>query len=114
MAIGPVNKLIGNAIEVAGIGLALFGMAVASYQCVLRLQDGYWTPLEFRLAWESLDRTEISLLWRGVENLRTVILDLPLAVGVFLCGGLAIYLGRTFIVAGEAVKRAKRKDSPEA
>jgi hypothetical protein len=50
MALGTVNKLIGNAIELAGIGLALVGIAVASYQCVLRLQDGDWMPLEFRLA----------------------------------------------------------------
>lgn len=56
MALGTVNKLIGNAIELAGIGLALVGIAVASYQCVLRLQDGDWMPLEFRLASPKLGR----------------------------------------------------------
>jgi len=113
MALGTVNKLIGNAIELAGIGLALVGIAVASYQCVLRLQDGDWMPLEFRLAWEWLEGSEPSLLSRGAERLRTAILDLPLAVGLFLCGCLAVYLGRTFIIAAEATKRAKGKESPE-
>jgi hypothetical protein len=111
MALGTVNKLIGKPIEWAGIGLALIGIAVASYQCVLRLRDGFWMPLEFRLAWEWVEGSEPSLLSRGAERLRTAILDLPLAVGLFLCGCLAVYLGKTFIIAAEATRRAEGKES---
>jgi hypothetical protein len=114
MALGTVNKLIGKPIEWAGIDLALIGIAVASYQCVLRLRDGFWMPLEFRLASEWLEwveGSEPSLLSRGAERLRTAILDLPLAVGLFLCGCLAVYLGKTFIIAAEATRRAEGKES---
>jgi hypothetical protein len=113
MVLGMVDRFIGSAIKLAGFGLVLFGLAAASYQCVLRLEDGYWTPLEFRLAWEWLGRSELAVLWPDVERLQTTILNLPLGVGVFLCGSLAIYLGRTFIGASKARKHAKPKEAAE-
>jgi hypothetical protein len=113
MVRGVVDKLIGNVLELAGFSVMLFGIAVLSYQSVLWFQDGSWTPLEFRLVWEWFERSELFPLWRGAESLRMVVLDLPLAVGVLLCGFLAVYLGKTFIGASEVRECAKRKETAE-
>jgi hypothetical protein len=44
-----------------------------------------------RLAWKFPGFTEVPLPWHGVEKIREVMLDMPLAGGVFT-GGLAAYV----------------------
>jgi hypothetical protein len=47
-----IHGFIGNVIVLAGLGLALCALGVLVYQWGLWLHDGYWTDLQFRLAWE--------------------------------------------------------------
>jgi hypothetical protein len=107
-----LTEVIARLIFLAGVGLLLFAGSVVVYQCVLWLQDGYWTSFQFRLAWEFFGGTEPPLLsWRGVERLRTWILDLPLSGGVGLCGVAVFWLGIIATIEAEADKPAKRNET---
>ena len=99
-----IQRFIGDVILLVGVGLLLCAVGVMLIQCLRWLQDGYWTRLQFRLAWELLGQTEEPLKAHGVERLRTWVLHLPLSVGTFLWGVLAVFVGSKFSEAAQAAK----------
>jgi hypothetical protein len=99
-----------NVVTVVGLGLILSAVGVLAYQCILWLGDGYWTNFQFRLVWKFLGLTEEPLSAHGIEELRTWMLDLPLAAGVFLWGLATLWAGLIASERAEADKaRLKRR-----
>jgi hypothetical protein len=74
--------LIWAATRRAAICLMICAVGVLAIQGAYWLHDGYWTGWQFRLAWEYVGFTEKQLEFKGVEKIRTWILDMPLSVGV--------------------------------
>ena len=52
-----------------GAGVFVFGIGVLGHQTLLWLQNGYWSPLEFRLAWQWVGGSEPSFAWVGVQKI---------------------------------------------
>jgi hypothetical protein len=106
-----IQRFIGDVISLAGVGLMLCAVGIMFIQYLRWIQDGYWTRLRFRLAWELLGQTGEPLAPLGIEKLRTWMLDLPLSLGVFLCGLAAIWFG-TFLSdrCGDDKRRLGRAD----
>jgi hypothetical protein len=100
---------IGLVAVVAGYGLMLCAGGVLLVQCARRLQDGYWTNFQFRLAWEFLGLTEEPLSAHGVEEIRRTLLDMPLSIGVFADGLVACVVGAFFMAQGEAERLEAEK-----
>jgi hypothetical protein len=96
-----ICRLIGIVTTIVGYGLTLTAVGVLLLQCMAWLHDGYWTGLQFRLAWKFLGLTEGPLPWRSVEKIRTWILDLPLVIAVFPGGVAAFIVGVIFIEVAE-------------
>jgi hypothetical protein len=68
---------------------------------IVGLNDGYWTSLDLRVAWKVLGFTEAPPPWRGVENIRTAMLDVPLAGGVSTGAMMAYVAGMLAMTAAE-------------
>lgn len=70
-----------------GTFLLLGAVLVPSYQIVLWLKDGYWTPMPLDIAfrWFGVDAvTHVAKMeWEGVKKIYTWTLTAPLAVGFF-------------------------------
>jgi hypothetical protein len=107
MMIG-LYRSVGIVATIAGYGLALLAATILSAQAIAWLNDGYWTGLDLRLAWNLLGFTEARLPWRGVENIRTAILNMPLVGGVFAGATVAYVAGMLSMVAAE-LESDKRK-----
>jgi hypothetical protein len=86
------HGLVGQAtMRLAGVFLTA-GIGVFGYQCLLWLRDGYWTPLELRLAWEWLGGSEPYFpQWQGVQKIVVGFFDLPLMTGLLAAGILILW-----------------------
>jgi hypothetical protein len=106
-------RSVGIVATIAGYGLALLAATILSAQAIAWLNDGYWTGLDLRLAWKVLGFTEAPLLWRGVENIRTAMLDMPLVGGVF-AGAIAAYVVSMVAAELESDRRFEKEAGPTA
>lgn len=79
----------GVALMVADLLLALSGVGVLGYQCVLCLQDGYWTPMSFSPAGHWLGGGEPAFRWQGVQRIALWVLGCPLS-GVIIAAGILV------------------------
>ncbi|MGH6840739.1 MAG: hypothetical protein ACREDV_01385 [Methylocella sp.] len=93
MANSKPEVLVWDAITVAGIFIVMSGIGVIGYQGFLWLQNGYWSPLEFRLAWQWVGGSEPSFTWLGAQKIVVAILDGPLSGGIICVGVAAFWIG---------------------
>src|SRR6267154_578134 len=106
-----VRDVVGAALIVIGFCLGAYAGCILLYQCLLWLRDGYWTDLQFRLAWEYFGLTEPHLEdARGVEKIRTAMLDLPLCLGVFLCSVAVCLSGGFFLASADEYRRRSMEE----
>jgi hypothetical protein len=99
---------VGIVTTIVGYILALVAATVLSAQAIAWLNDGYWTSLDLRVAWKVLGFTEAPLPWRGVENIRTAMLDVPLAGGVFT-GAMVAYVAGMFAMTAAEMESDRRR-----
>jgi hypothetical protein len=78
----------------AGAFLIVAGLVVIFRQATGWLRTGNWSPLEFRLAWQTIGGTEPDLPGlRGVQKILVWCLDQPLSVSLAVCGATIIIVG---------------------
>lgn len=93
MANSKPEVCVWDAVTLAGIFIVMFGIGVIGYQGFLWLQNGYWSPLEFRLAWQLVGGSEPSFAWLGLQKISVAILDEPLSGGIICVGEAAVLIG---------------------
>jgi hypothetical protein len=87
-SMASVNReiLMGEGLRIAGTFLALGGIGVLGYQGLLWLQDGGWTPLEFRVALQIVGAQEPFFVWRGVQKISVWFFDQSLSAVMITLG----------------------------
>jgi hypothetical protein len=98
--------LIGEGIQAVGTIVALGGAGVLGYQCLLWLQNGNWTPLEFRAALEMVGAQEPFFDWRGVQKISVWIFNQPLSAVMVILGLGGMGFGVVLAEEGYARRRA--------
>jgi hypothetical protein len=79
---------------ILGFVVASAGLAVAGYQGMLWLQDGFWTPIPFSDLWLLLGGTPPRLPdLLGVERPITWLLNQPLSAILPVAGGGIAWIG---------------------
>lgn len=80
-----------------GALVALSGAVVFGYQGLLRLQQGYCTPIELRqvglLLPGNATIADPAFSWRGVQHIASWILDQPLSAVLMVIGSVTVMWG---------------------
>src|SRR5262245_13517947 len=98
MAPGTSDIWTGRCILFLGACLAIAGIGVLGWQCLLWLHDGTWTPLELRYVLELIEVQEPSFQWQGVQKISNWIFGQGLS-GVLIVLGAGAYVCAIFILA---------------
>jgi hypothetical protein len=78
----------------SGTVIFWLGIGTLGYQIWSWFRNGIWTPLEFRLAWQSVIGYEPQFIWSGVERAFTEVLEWPLSGTLVLLGIFIEMIGR--------------------
>jgi hypothetical protein len=86
-------------VKLCGLLVIFYGIGTFVYQTFLWLRDGTWTPLELRLAWQSvwqffgLHAPEPTFSWLGVQKIAVWLLDSSLGFGLIVLGVIVLVFG---------------------
>ena len=106
------DEVIGQTIGYAGLGTFMGGLLVLSYQCVLWLRDGAWTPLELQLVWHWSGRNPPAVEWQGVQKIIDWFLFSPLSSFLVGLGIILAWLG--MVTIERAQNRALAEEKKQA
>jgi hypothetical protein len=81
-------------VVIAGVGMALSGVAVVCHQMLLWQQDGYGKPIPFGILWVALGGAAPDLLdVHGIGGIMAWLMAQPLSVILLLVGGSFTWIG---------------------
>jgi hypothetical protein len=90
MKAADIQSLLGGLVIGAGVLIVFAAPLLLGYQCILWLQNGYWTPIAFREAISIFGGTspipDPAISWQGLQKVVVWLLDAPLSFALWVFG----------------------------